>query len=179
MDVNNKVNKTSQKYKLKACLLLYVLLLLFIIAIIIIFERKNNFFRWGVPGKGEEELIVISVVIDNYYKYTALLFIITLIRILKVIVKEIADPILTFSIYNPDKKVITGFTKFELQIYGNLYCLIDNLRYLFTLLITISQVDIALFGIFVSDLTTVFTIRYLLNEKKFTNSEELLDDCDY
>ena len=78
-----------------------------------------------------------------------------------------AHPILGFSIYNPDKKIITEFTKNQLQVYGNLMYLIDSVRGVFTILVTISQVDIALVGVLVSEITGIFTIRMLLNEKQF------------
>ena len=74
--------------------------------------------------------------------------------------------------YNPDKKVITDFTKNQLQIYGNLMYFIDSVRGVFTILITISQVDVALFGVFVSEITGIYTVRMLLDEKKFIKNYE-------
>ena len=102
--------------------------------------------------------------------YGLLLFI-AIFRIIKVIVTEIADPILSFTIYNPDKKNIDNFGKNELQFYGNTLYFIDSIRYVFTIMIAVTQIDIALFDTLIGELTTVFTIRMLLNEKTFTNSE--------
>jgi hypothetical protein len=82
-------------------------------------------------------------------------------------VTELADNILSFTIYNPDKKNISEFSKCELQFYGNYIYFIDSLRYVFTLMITITQIDLALFGIIIDQITTIFTIRLLLNEKTF------------
>ena len=48
--------------------------------------------------------------------------------------------------------------------------LIDNLRYVFTLMITISQIDLAIYGVLVGEITSIFTIRMLLNEKTFNNN---------
>ena len=45
--------------------------------------------------------------------------------------------------------------------------LIDSIRNVFMIMLTISQIDIALWGVLISEFTSIFTIRYLLNEKKF------------
>lgn len=127
----------------------------------------------GVPSSNEPPLLILSVKIDDYYKYGILLCVITVVRIVKVLVSEIADAILSFTIYNPDKKVITDFTKCELQFYGNYIYFIDSIRYVFTLMITITQIDLALFGVIIDQITTLFTIRLLLNEKSFNNYEDL------
>lgn len=156
--------------KLQFCILVYGILLISIIIIINLFQTKSTYFRWGVPNNEEEPLIIISVKIDNYYKYICLLFFITIIRVIKVIVTEIADPIITFNIYNPDKKNINEFSKNELQFYGNMLYLIDNLRYVFTLMITISQIDLAVYGVLVGEITSIFTIRMLLNMKSFNSN---------
>ncbi len=38
---------------------------------------------------------------------------------IKVLVAELGEPVLVFNVYNPDKKVIDDFTKFELLFYAN------------------------------------------------------------
>ena len=152
-------------------------MIILVISLVVCFQTYDTYFRWGVQNKNESPLIVLSVKIDNYYKYVALLALITIIRIVKVLVNEIADAILSFTIYNPDKKIIREFTKCELQFYGNYIYLIDSLRYVFTLMITITQIDLALYGVFIDQLTTLVTIRLLLNEKKFINhSEDLYEE---
>ena len=56
---------------------------------------------------------------------------------------------------------------------------IDSIRNVFMIMLTISQIDIALWGVLISEFTSIFTIRYLLNEKKFLkknpNMEPLLE----
>jgi hypothetical protein len=84
-----------------------------------------------------------------------------------VFINEIANPILGFSIYNPDKKVITEFSKNELQLLANIMWFINGLIGTLFVMVTISQIDIALLRTLYSDVTTIFTIRMLLNEKKF------------
>ena len=105
------------------------------------------------------------------YKYACVLGLIAGIRIIKVGVTEISDPVLSFTIYNPDKKNIEEFSKNELQFYANFLYLIDNIRYVFTLMITITQIDLALFSVLIGEITSLFTIRMLLNEKTFDSTD--------
>ena len=163
----------NSKNKLKLCAILYTFLIILIIILVLCFKTYDTYFRWGVPPSNEPPLLILSVKIDNYYKYVILLCVITVVRIVKVLVSEIADAILSFTIYNPDKKIIKDFTKCELQFYGNYIYFIDSLRYVFTLMITITQIDLALFGVIIDQITTLFTIRLLLNEKSFNNYEDL------
>ena len=162
----------DNKSKLRWCSIIYSIFLLIIIGIVFYFQSYDKYFRLGIPKSNEEPLIVLSIKIDNYYKYSCVLFLIACIRIIKVGVSEIADPVLSFTIYNPDKKNIKDFSKNELQFYANLLYFIDNIRYIFTLMITITQIDLALFSVLVGDITTLFTIRMLLNEKTFDKLEE-------
>ena len=151
--------------KLRLCILFNFILLSLTISVISIFSNKSsNYWNFGPNDK----LMIISVKISNWTRYAILLVFIAFLKTTKCIIVEIAHPIIGFNIYNPDKKIITEFTKLELQVYGNSMYLIDNIRYVFMLMITISQIDVALWGVFVSEFTSVFMIRYLLNEKKFS-----------
>jgi hypothetical protein len=52
--------------------------------------------------------------------------------------------------------------------------LINNIRYIFTILISVTQIDIALFSVLVEQVIVIITIKMLLNEKKFINKKSLL-----
>tara|TARA_B100000424_G_scaffold257058_1_gene237626 strand:- start:196 stop:732 length:537 start_codon:yes stop_codon:yes gene_type:complete len=158
--------------KLKICVLSNLLLLAFVITLILIFRDDNStYLRWGP----QQDLIIISVAINDMTKYFLLLGVIAIIKISDVVIAEIASPIIGFNIYNPDKKVITEFTKNELQFYGNSMYLIDAIKAVLLIMVNISQIDIALWGVIVSESTSLFTIRMLLNEKEFklNNDSEL------
>lgn len=165
--------------KLQLCVIGNFTLLLFIILLFIFFgNSESNYWRFG-PS---ETLVIINVKINNYFKYCILLLIITILKIMNVVISEIAHPIISFNIYNPDKKIISEFTKNELQIYGNTMYLIDGIRGILMIMVNITQIDIALFGVIISEFTSIFTIRLLLNEKKFkkdckdeTEEEELTE----
>jgi len=109
----------------------------------------------------------MSIQINTINKYIILQIFLAITEIIRCIENEIASPILGFNIYNPDKKIITEFTKNELQIMANSMWLIKNLISALSILVTISQLDIAILKVIYSELTAVYTIRVLLNEKEF------------
>lgn len=138
-------------------------------------DASGSYFRFGPSS----DFILVGVPIDTVTKYSVTLALIAIVNIIKVISDEIGGPIIG---YNPDKKVITEFTKWELQlvhvtlywgIYGNAMYALGGVRGLFMTLISVTQFDIALWSLFISEAASVFTIRMLLDEKTFTPYAEL------
>ena len=152
--------------KVALCLVGNTLLLGIVTATMFIFSSDSMYFRWGP----HPDFVIISVMIDTYSKYYILLLLIAFLKITKVLIEEIGMPVLSFSIYNPDKKVITEFTKNQLQFYGNAMYFVSSIRSVFEIMVTITQIDIALISVVFSELASIFTIRMLLNEKEFTKN---------
>ena len=100
----------KQLNKIRICLALNVFLLLFIATCMITFASDSKYFRFG-PS---EDFILISVKINTNSRYLFLLFLIACNNCIKVLISELGEPILVFNVYNPDKKVITEFTKCQL-----------------------------------------------------------------
>lgn len=150
--------------KIKLCILGNAITVLMVVIPVCILSESGQYFQFG-PS---DDFILINIRINTMEKYVAVLACIAVINVIKVISEEMGGPILGFNIYNPDKKNITDFTKCELQIYGNIMFLLSGLRGIFLTLITITQFDIALWSLAVSEFASVFTIHMLLNEKTFT-----------
>ena len=161
--------------QLRLCVFFNGLLLFMTIVIILAFKSsQDKYWNYG-PS---DELVIISVKIDTWRKYSILLCFIAISKIAQCIIGEVAHPIIGFNIYNPDKKEITDFGKFELQFYGNTMYLIDAIRAVLMTVISITQIDIAFFGIIVSEVTSLFTIRWILNKKKFTKDCEEYEEIE-
>lgn len=158
----------NQKTKVRICLIVNVLLLSLIATIVFVLDSSSNYFRFGP----HEDFVLISVKIDNYDKYFFLLVLITIVNITKILIEDLCTPILTFTIYNPDKQTIEHFTKAELRFYSTSLFLVNNIRYIFEIMITISQIDIALFSVLIEQITGVYTINFLLKEKIFTKHDD-------
>ena len=164
----------KQLNKIRLCLTLNTLLVIFIGFYITNFATNSKYFRIG-PN---EDFIFISVPIDSNEKYISLLVLIFLNDLIRVIVQELGDPVLSFTVYNPDKREINEFSKSQLYFYSNAMYFVSNIRYIFNVLINVTQIDIALFSVFVEQIVTSVTIYMLLNEKKFIKTNELLPNVD-
>jgi len=160
----------KQLNKVRLCLFLNSCLVLFIGFYITNFASDSKYFRFG-PS---EDFIFISVQINTTQKYCSLLTLIFVNDIVRVIIQEFGDPVLYMNVYNPDKKEITEFSKAQLYFYANSMFLINNIRYIFTILISVTQIDIALFSVLVEQVVVIITIKMLLDEKKFINRKSLL-----
>ena len=130
----------------------------------------SNFMQFGPSSS----LNVMGMVINTWESYVWLVGGIVLFRMVQTWVHEIAHPIIGFRIYDPDKKVIEDFTRIELQVYGNLMYLFDGVRRVFMTMLSITQIDIALWGTLSAEITSIFTIHKLLKVKTFTCEQEQL-----
>ena len=151
------------KKKLFWCIIGNAISLFIVVLSIASMNINGIYLRFG-PN---DNLVIVSVLIDTWFKYLVLLFVISTINVIKVVSEDVGMPILGFNIYNPDKKVITDFSRFELEIMANIMYLICSIRELFLILITISQIDIAIFDVIVKGVASFYTIELILNEKIF------------
>ena len=141
----------------------FIVLLIVAIPIFILDNGESKYFRYG----WHDDFVLISVKINTKIRYIYAAIFVILTRAGEVFVGEIANPIIGFNIYNPDKKVITEFTKNELQFYGNSLYLIDSTRYIFKVMVLVTQIDLALISMLAGEIISLITIRMLLNEKYF------------
>ena len=81
--------------------------------------------------------------------------------------EDLGEPVLVFNVYNPDKQVITDFSKRELLVYANAMFFVSNTRRVFEVLVTVTQIDIALFSITFEQLVSIGTVSFLVHEKQF------------
>ena len=126
---------------LRICILANLFLLIMItIPIVLLDNGTSSYFKWG----WSDSLVLISIPINTKARYIGVCSYIVLIKASGVLIGNIAGPILGFNIYNPDKKVITDFSKNELQLYGNLQYIIRGFKSLMLIMVSITQIDLAL-----------------------------------
>lgn len=159
--------------KLKLCVIGNVSVLLFVFILAVVFRDGSKYWNIG-PN---DNLYIISVRIDNSIKYFLLLLVIAIVNSSKTIIDSIGFSITNFNTYNPDKKMITEFSKNELQMATNMMSFTRNLREIFIFMATISQIDIAFFSVLIIELTNIYTVRMILNNKKFTKKSPPLNSC--
>lgn len=162
----------KSKSKLIVCLLLNVVLLLGILIPITVYAGDSAYWRFGP----QDDLYVISIAITTWKSYLSLSVVLFIVGSSRVIIEDIGTPILSFSIYNPEQKVIHGFSQRELQFFANAMFVTTNLRYLILMVVGITQFDLAILSLFSESFGTFFVIRYLTKEKTFINSEDELEE---
>lgn len=147
-----------------------------VLVIVCIFrDDESKYFRFGP----QPDLIVISIRIDTWTKWLLLNLFIGLVKGCDVLVNELGSPILGFRIYNPDKHEIDDFTKNELNFLANAMWFSNGFRTILMSVITITQIDIAFSGMLISEFVSIFTVRHLLNGKKFVlNHKPVFTDDD-
>ncbi len=162
----------TPKQRLKVCIFGQIILLTIALVTTALLANKDSlYYRFG-PS---EELIVISVKINTWTRYCILLVYILIFRVCKVFINELGMPILTFNIYDPNRKVVKDFTRLELQVLGNIMFMLNAIRYALTLQLSIIQIDIAVISGIFDELAAIPTIYILLKDKKFVNGEESED----
>ena len=157
------------KVQLSLCIAGSVVLTIITLIFTTDFAEEKGSFSFGPSS----HLSIAGVVIDTQEKYSVLVFAIVFNSVIDTLVSEFAQPILGFNIYNPDKKLITDFkSKRELQLLATLYWSFNNLRTIFTNLVSITQLDLALIKWIVLEITGVYTINILLSKKRFVEEIE-------
>jgi len=150
------------------CLLCNIALTFVTVIVMIIFkDPKSIYFRIGPHA----DLFVVSICVDTWTKWMTVVLFVGLSKIGDVLINEIGSPILGFNVYNPDKEVITEFTKNELQLLANSMFIVNGIRQVLMFVVNVAQVDMAMIGLLLSESASLFTIRYLLNKKTFTKGQ--------
>ena len=155
--------RTRLLRRLVLCFAANVGLLLLLVALIWRFADESAYFRFGPCAA----LRIVGVPIDTWTRYACLHGVLLFTQMIDMLVSEFANPILAFNIYNPDKDVITDFTHFELQFFAQSLWVINGVRGALMLIASIAQFDIAVAKVLYSELMGVFTIYFLLKEKRF------------
>ena len=162
----------TPKQRLKICIIGQILLLIIVLTTTALLANKDSlYYRFG-PS---EDLIVISVKINTWLRYGILLIYIFIIRVCKVFINELGMPVLTFNIYDPNKKEIKDFTRLELQVLANIMFMLNAVRYALTLQLSIIQIDIAVLSGIFDELAAIPTIYILLKDKKFTKENKSIN----
>jgi len=158
----------QEKKTLYNCLFTNVVILGFTVIVVCVLKNpQDKYFTLG-PN---DNLQIMSVKIDDWIKYFLLHIYLLLTEVTNVIISDIASPKLNFSVFNPQRKVIHGWNKLELQFIANAFWFINSLKSTFSVLLSISQFDVAVARVIYSEVASIYTVRMLLNEKTFTESK--------
>jgi len=151
-----------KKNEIKNCLVFNTFIIIFFIYSILYNLDKTN-IKIGY----NDDLIIIGTKIDNIYKYIFLQFNIFLIEFVYEFTYEYANPKLYFLVFDDDKKLITEFSKIELQLYSQILWFLTSLKNGLMLLISVSQIDLVISKILYNQLAHIIVIKKTLDKKSF------------
>ncbi len=55
---------------------------------------------------------------------------------------------------------------------------VSNVRYVFEVMITVTQIDIAMFSVIVEQIVSIITVNLLVNEKKFEKKQDNIQELE-
>lgn len=155
-------------HKVVICVVANAILVTILFSLVFSFADPNNkYLRFGP----QEDLVLISVRVNTWPKWIITALLIGFIKCCEVLVNELGSPVLGFRVYNPDLKVITDFTRLQLNVLTNSMWFLNSLRYTLMVIVTIAQFDLALVGILFSETASVVAVHILLGEKEFKTTE--------
>lgn len=144
------------------CLLVNMITLFIFIILVSIFGT-GEYVQFG-PS---ENLKLIGITIDTWPKWVGSIALICIISIVDCITVEFGMPFISFRIYDPDVKEINDISPFELQILANGMYFCSSMKSALYTLAIVTQMDYAIARVIASELTSIYTIRVLIKEKKF------------
>jgi hypothetical protein len=142
------------------------ILFLFIYCFAISNKDQSTYFNVGWSNN----FVFISMPINTASKYFAFCGFIVISNVSEVLMDNIAGPLIQFSTYNPYKREVSDFSRYELELYSNAVIFIQISKKLLQIFIILSQVDIALISLLSSQLSASYAIHYLLNQKEFISN---------
>ncbi len=151
---------------LKLCIYVNIgILFLSILSFFVFNNVSSSYFSIG----WSDNFIFVSVIIDTPLKYFILCLFIIILNVSEIFLNDLASPLIQFSTYNPYKIDINDFSRFELEAYSNVIFFIQICKRFLIVVVTLSQIDIAVISLVSSQISASFVIHYLLDQKKFLN----------
>lgn len=129
----------------------------------LITEQSGCFFQFG----WNDDLNIAGFKINSIARYTILLVYITILNVVSTMTYAETNPLFEFTIYNPDKKRIEGISRFSLISVASIVYLLTNVKSVFTTLVVISQIDVALFNVLTNEIAQFYFTVKLVKDKQF------------
>jgi hypothetical protein len=158
----------DQKRVLIYCLAMNFTSLLILASLVISFSDGGGYITFG-PS---QHLYILSIKIDNWLKWTVCLLVIGGLNACEVLTNDFAIPILEFTIYNPEKTHIVGFTINEMNFFANSMWALNSIRKIFMIVVSITQFDLALGSVAISEIAQAYSTRTMLKQRTFVPEQD-------
>src|SRR6056297_2738035 len=134
-----------QSLALKISTVVDVLVTLGLICVFMtLIDSKSSYIGIG-PS---EDFYVVTMQVNTWPRYIGLLIMIAIIKVSITFSSDFSYPIVHFNVYDPNKKNVENFNRFELWALTNFLFTSGSIRNVFMTVITVSRIDVAFFGVF-------------------------------
>lgn len=126
---------------------------------------EHHLMSWGP----QDDFYILSLRIDTWGKYWAVVFMIVATITLKTVAKQVGWAICKFNVFDQNRRTIYGFYMGELLGYTEFLRTGENLVDMFSvvLLFAIYKLDIIIISIMVGMVMSLVVVNYLLRKKTF------------
>jgi hypothetical protein len=126
--------------------------------------RQNPYFRWGY----NDQLVIVSMHVNDLNKYCALIFLIVLSNVTSTILLFMGQPKLHFPLFEHSTADVTNFNAQEFLFLNTTANACRALHSLFSTLISVSQIDVALVALVAQQITLYICTCILIKRRNFT-----------
>jgi hypothetical protein len=138
-----------------------------IISIVLAFnDTESLYLRYG----WHEDLAILGIKINTGYRYVCLLLLLGLLEAIDVFINDTIFPYVNNNVRDNNVKHIKEFTRHEIQLLTNGSFFLSTVKYQLYVMISISQIDIALIRALIGETACIFTTNIQLNGKTFMNN---------
>jgi hypothetical protein len=125
--------------------------------------QDNHYIRFGP----HIELTLLSVPIDTWSRYWLTVTLLSLINAIAVFSQEVVQPALEYRVYNPAYHNISRYSKRELFVLTNVKFTCNGVRQVFVILISVTQIDLALWQTLTGSILSLACVWRILGTKTF------------
>jgi len=127
-----------------------------------------SFISFGPSDK----LYVAGIAISSWGKYLALLTYITIAKMIRTTAQDAVIPFMQNHCYDTNVKVIYNYGRKEIIGLEFVNSVAFQFGHIFDLMVTISQIDLAVYELFVGEIVGSVILTFYLRDKEFVNSEQ-------
>ena len=115
-----------------------------------------------------DSLFVFGALVNTPIRYTALIILISVMRVTETVIGDLGYPIIHFEVYDPNRKIIDGFERWELIFLTILMDVSGSVKGLIMMVIAVTRIDIALISMAFTVSSGACAQIYLLSKKTVT-----------
>jgi len=127
-----------------------------------------SFISFGPSHK----LLVAGIPIDTWSKYFVLLTYVTIAKIIRTATEDTIMPFMQNHCYDTNIKIIYNYGKKEIIGLEFINSVAFKFGHIFDLMVTISQIDLAVYELVVGEIVGSIILTFYLREKEFLNSSD-------